>query len=505
MEKLALMPIFADGMILQRDRSFEIWGRAEGRVTVRLDGASASAQAENGRFRVTLPPHAAGTGCVLTAECGDERISLSDVCFGDVFMFSGQSNFETPCRRVLDVSEKEIAEADYPYIREYKINAGYSFDGPADGVTPGVWKRAGGAEIYDMSAPAFFFAKELYERSGVPIGIVLNAIGGSGIGSWMPRGALDEKQESFLARYFDLLSSPPPSPPPGAEDPAERWDREINRGEPEKRDGFFDVPGMTMGTALDGFCGSVWFYKEVRLDSEPEGDGFIYVGELIDSDETYVNGIKVGETGYRYPPRKYPVPAGILKKGKNEIKLRLVINGGQGGFIPEHPYWLRPGENGEKIPLSGRWEYAVEGRSEPPAFGGGMMPPAAVPTGLFNSAIAPLRGLRFRGVLWYQGESDTGEAAEYTGRFKAMIKGWREALDEDFGLICVEMPDYCDPITGTDPGWAEMQKVQRELPEHVSGCVTVSARDLGAPFELHPQYKKELGVRLAAAGRKLFY
>ncbi len=86
-----------------------------------------------------------------------------------------------------------------------------------------------------------------------------------------------------------------------------------------------------------------------------------------------------------------------------------------------------------------------------------------------------------------------------------MIKGWREALDEDFGLICVEMPDYCDPITGTDPGWAEMQKVQRELPEHVSGCVTVSARDLGAPFELHPQYKKELGVRLAAAGRKLFY
>jgi sialate O-acetylesterase len=64
------------------------------------------------------------------------------------------------------------------------------------------------------------------------------------------------------------------------------------------------------------------------------------LGELIDADKTYINGVKVGETGYRYPPRKYKVSAGLLREGINLIAVRLIIMSGAGGFVPEHPYYL---------------------------------------------------------------------------------------------------------------------------------------------------------------------
>lgn len=339
MSGLRLMPLFCSGLVLQRDREYEVWGKSELPVTVELDGARVSGEATDGKFRVKLPAHAAGVGFTMTVSAGSERLTVEDICFGDVFLFSGQSNFETPCRRVLDVSEAEIAASDFPFIREYKINAQYCFDGPAEEVAQGYWKKAQGADLQEMSAAAFFFAKELYLARQTPVGIVLNAIGGSGISSWMPYSALDESAKGFLDAFVrGDFKSPPPEEAIKA---AEKWNKETNRGEPTSRDGEFTVPGMTMGTPLDGMCGSVWFYKDVYLERKPEGEGMIYIGELIDSDQTYINGVQVGETGYRYPPRKYMLPEGILKQGNNEIKVRLLINGGQGGFIPEHPYWLR--------------------------------------------------------------------------------------------------------------------------------------------------------------------
>ena len=55
----------------------------------------------------------------------------------------------------------------------------------------------------------------------------------------------------------------------------------------------------------------------------------------MDSDETWINGVKVGQTPYQYPPRKYEIPEGLLKKGRNEVTVRLICENGHGRLTPD--------------------------------------------------------------------------------------------------------------------------------------------------------------------------
>lgn len=261
------------------------------------------------------------------------------------------------------------------------------------------------------------------------------------------------------------------------------------------------LPTMFAGEESGGFSGSIWFYKEVILEKNPGEDGFLYVGELIDSDTTYINGVPVGETAYRYPPRKYNFNASILHIGRNLIAVRLVIEKGCGGFITEHPYYLDTGD--EHIELAGEWSYIIEKTADYDSEEGFMA--QKLPTGLFRASILPLQGLSMKGILWYQGETNSGEPERYDEKFSAMMTCWREQLSKDLPVICVEMADYDDPITGSSEGWAEIQEMQRRAPEMTELCEVVSAKDLGAPFELHPQYKSRLGLRLAEKALDFIY
>ena len=81
----------------------------------------------------------------------------------------------------------------------------------------------------------------------------------------------------------------------------------------------------------------------------------MYLGTLVDGDETYFNGVKIGETGYRYPPRRYIIPKEIVNEGENIITVRLIITENTGEFIEDMPYYIED----ESLPLSGTWEYKV--------------------------------------------------------------------------------------------------------------------------------------------------
>jgi sialate O-acetylesterase len=65
------------------------------------------------------------------------------------------------------------------------------------------------------------------------------------------------------------------------------------------------------------------------------------LGRIKDADVTYINGTKVGNVTYEYPPRWYDVPAGILKEGKNVIAVRVSNGSGKGQFIADKPYYLK--------------------------------------------------------------------------------------------------------------------------------------------------------------------
>lgn len=503
--------IFSSGMVLQRDKECSIWGKETqaDKVQVILEGNTYEGDVTDGCFLVKIPAHEAATGCKITIS-GSSTIVLQDVCFGDVFYLSGQSNMELPVYRTRDVSAEEIDASDYPYIRQYRVTPQFQLcrENPPE-LPVQNWTRACGEELLQMSALGFYCAKRLYENKKIPIGLVLAAQGGSTIESWMPAELLKEfgdfekiyapfQGDGVLAKYLSGQEAHNAAWRTALEsDDDKNYPQAVPEGATE-----FTVPGMLLEKDGKGYEGIVWFFKEFTLEQEPEEDAFLYLGDLIDADQTFINGTLVGRTEYRYPPRKYPFDGKILKKGRNLICVRLIIEGGSGGFVAEHPYYVRSGN--EKIELSGTWKMVYGTKSQThldPGLRG-----QVIPTALFETSVRPLKDLACKGIWWYQGESNCDDPRRYDEKFSSMIAYWRNWFGEELPVVCVEMPDYQDPISGEQPeGWAPIQAQQRKAPEDVPNCAVTLGHDLWTPRELHPQRKSELGARLAETVETLIY
>ncbi|MBP5492137.1 MAG: hypothetical protein J6Y08_04770 [Clostridiales bacterium] len=508
---LKLARIFRDGMILQRRRPVSIWGCEDqcDRVAVRLQGTEYSAAVSDGKFLVELPSREAVENITIEIE-GSEKIVLQNVCFGDVFFLTGQSNMELPVYRTMDVSEEEIKNSNYPFIRQYRVTPQYRLSEEKEAELPDLpWTEATGEDLLQMSAAGFYCAKRIYEKEHIPIGLVLGAQGGSTIESWMPTdllskfGNYEEKFQPFLEdgalqKYLEenaLRNA-------AWRDALICDDEEIQRSQIPEDAEDFTVPGMILESLGNAYCGVLWFYKEFELKEEPSEDAFVYVGNLIDSDVTYINGVEVGTIGYRYPPRKYPFDGKILKKGRNLLSVRLILENGNGGLVDAHPYFIRSGN--EKIDLTGTWKMAKGTYCSSPFVPGYLG--QEIPTGLYKATVRPLRNFAFRGIWWYQGESNSDQPARYGEKLSGMIDAWRKLFKQDLPLLCIEMPNYTDPILGKQPeGWAEIQRQQREAEKNIPDCKVVSARDLFTPWELHPQRKSELGARMAEAAMQVYY
>lgn len=500
-------------MVLQRGRSNRLWGTCPqgAQLSAALDGQPCPTACADGRFSVTLPAQEASTGHIIEITCGDESLRLEDVCFGEVFLLSGQSNMQLEVNRVMDVSAAEVLAADYPLVRHFTVEPRYLFGRQAEEIVPAPWRKGVYPEVMGMSAAGFFFGRRMQEELDVPVGLVLNAMGGSTIEAWMPEELLEQFgdyaaqiKEFYDHDVFTARVS-------GEEKDNTDWHLALDREDEAASASAipadaepFTVPSMTFGTVLEGYSGSVWFYREVELESEPEGEGLLYLGDIVDSDRAYINGKLVGETAYRYPPRKYPVPAGLLKKGRNLIACRMVIKDSAGGFVPYHPYYLDTGA--QRIELAGQWLMKTETRAAHPA--PPVLFPPVLPTGLYNASLYPLRDMQFAGVLWYQGESNVTDPERYNEKFTVMMNSWRELLGQKLPVVCVELCDYIDPLsrdTEVPEDWRNMQRMQLRQPEFTADCAVARAHDLGEGLEIHPQRKQELGERLAQQALKLIY
>ncbi len=125
----------------------------------------------------------------------------------------------------------------------------------------------------------------------------------------------------------------------------------------------------------------VWYRKEIDLPASMTGKpAKVFLGRIVDADELYINGKSVGKTTYMYPQRRYPVPAGVLKAGKNVFVVRVTNNGGKGGFVPDKPYCIFAGA--DTVDLKGTWQYKVGLVNRPFAGGavaGAVQPGASMP------------------------------------------------------------------------------------------------------------------------------
>lgn len=513
-DPMKLSPLISDGMVLQRHAKIRLGGLTApgGPVRVTIGDVSAETVAgEDGAWSVTLDELQAGGPYEMVIAADEERV-IRDVLVGDVWVLGGQSNMELPVRRTLDRLADDVHGVRLPHIRQFAVPQVYNFHGPQRDVSGGRWTAATGDDVLDFSAVGFFFARSLHERYGVPVGLIQAAVGGTPVEAWMREETL--RQIGGYEEELDRLKDDAWVAAVQAQDARrnEEWYRSLNERDDGMNHGWHreelddadwetrDIPGSWRGGDLDGLYGAVWFRRELELPDEFAGmEAKLMLGTIVDADDTWINGVHVGSTAYRYPPRRYTVPAGVLKAGRNTIAVRVLTTHSTGEFVPDMPYKLVVG--GAEIGLAGAWRCRIGARTERLDMQTFFQ---YKPAGLYNGMIAPLKDVPVTGALWYQGESNAGRPAGYRELFREMVRDWRETWGIGaFPFLYVQLANF-DPGDDDPASWAPIREEQRLCLSVPNTAMTV-AIDVGEWNDLHPQDKKTVGERLALGARRLAY
>jgi sialate O-acetylesterase len=445
MGQLKISPLFSDGMILQHGISVPVSGESqpESHITLSFLGNDYKAQADkSGKWLVLLESHNPGGPYSMEISTSSDKISIKDIYFGDVWLCSGQSNMELPMRRVKDDFPQEWNSPN-PLIRQFSVPQEWDFSGPRQSLSGGSWKNAADS-IEEFSATAWFFAKQIFKTYNHPVGLILAAWGGTPIEAFMSAGALEGYPEKIALgkQYADTAFCESLTREKQAL--IETWNNELAAADsgltqgwqkPETDISTWDEIQLPGNFPIKGFCGAIWLCREFEVsESFASQEAKVWLGTIVDSDTVYINGVEVGNTAYRYPPRKYSIPAGVMRKGKNRIVIRVVCCNGDGGVTTGKPFriFAQGSESNNVIELKGTWKYRV-------GVSVGCRPQEFFlhrqPMGLFNAMIAPLLGFPLRGVLWYQGESNDSNPDEYAKLFTIMINDWRAKYQNAYSSL----------------------------------------------------------------------
>ena len=271
--------------------------------------------------------------------------------------------------------------------------------------------------------------------------------------------------------------------------------------------------------------GTVWLRQHINIDKVHAGKpARLLLGTLYDQDVTYLNGQQIGSTGYQYPPRRYDIPEGLLQEGDNVITIRFINKNGAVHFIPEKPYMLCFGDDRfsqnpmpkDVIPLSNQWRCHV-GVQMPPCPGGDVSL-QNLPTTLYNAVLHPLAPYAINGVVWYQGESNTGNPAPYADYLKKLMGRWRDRWqDQQMPFVIVQLANYDGrqqtgfprPIVyqeePVNSGWAQLREAQRTAAKADPYAELAVINDLGETVDIHPLRKKEVAARIGQCFDRLVY
>jgi sialate O-acetylesterase len=369
--------LLADHMVVQRGLPVHVWGMAAPHeaVSVTFRGETKSAAADDdGRWSVYLSPGDAGGPFQLIIKATNTLV-LNDILVGDVWVASGQSNMELPMTAVVN-AQTEIAAAQYPKIRLFMVKDKPS-DYPLENVESKGWAACTPEAVAASSAVAYFFARHLQQKLGVPIGLVESFWGGTPAESWTSLHALSA--DAALMPVFSARA------------------------------------------------------KTVAEESTT-----------------------------------------VLHQQREEREFQLAVEQAKA----------------ESKPLPWRqWH---------PDFA------AWAPAALYNGMIAPLTPFAIRGVIWYQGEANSGpdRAPLYARLFQTMIRDWRNAWGEgDFPFLFVQIANW---NTAPDGMWPEVRDAQRQALalKNTGMAVTI---DIGDPVDIHPKNKQDVGLRLALAARAIAF
>lgn len=443
---------------------------------------------------------------------GKNTISLKEILVGDVWFCSGQSNMVHQLN-IHDVTyAKDIAKANNPEIRQFWIPTLTNLHGPQKNLPAGSWKSAVGEDVRPFSAVAYFFAKKLYDKYHVPIGIINASVGGTPAEAWTSEEGLKDFSSLIstiqINKNIDDESNKGANrvkPTPINDDGLTEQKKWFDPSYVPKGWRTINIPGYWEDQGVKDLNGIVWYRREIDVPASMTGKtGRIFLGRIVDADELYINGKKIGSTTYMYPQRRYALPADVLKPGKNLVIIRVTNNAGKGGFVPDKPYCLFAGS--DTIDLKGTWLYKVGEVYRYLPAGGGDINAQNQPAALYNAMVAPEINYAIKGFCWYQGEANTSRAEEYAKLLPAMINDWRSKWNlGELPFLYVQLPGFMDyNYLPSESNWAKLREAQLKTLAVPNTAMTV-AIDLGEWNDIHPDNKKDVGERLALAAMQKAY
>lgn len=516
--KVQLPAFIGDNMVLQQKEKVKIWGTSTAvgkELSVNTSWNNKSYQVEvdqQGEWQVYLETPKYGGPYQITINDGDQLI-LKNILIGEVWFCSGQSNMEMPLAGWGKINnfEQEIKAANFPNIRILQIpKATANQPTTAVKVESGGWNAVTPERIPEFSATAYFFAREIYEKTGIPIGLIHSSWGGTIIEAWMSREAL-----SPFSTYTAAIEKiqRPDAQEIYAKDLAE-WNRVAEQQDQVKTAtqgewfapqldksswSTITIPSFFDSNLFPGMDGVVYFGKDVELPAHWQGKPLkLILGSIDDNDITYVNGTKVGETVGYDQIRKYTVPATANNGSLLHIAVRVFDGAGDGGIYGGTEQPRLEGPNGEQLSLVGDWKCKVGyDLAKLPTKPNAMEGPNR-PTVLYNAMVKPFVDFKIKGAIWYQGESNAdSKDAPYQQLLPALIQDWRKQWNnEKMPFYFVQLANFkAKSLTPQPSSWARLREAQRQtLKLPYTGMAVIT--DIGDAQDIHPKNKQDVGRRL---------
>ena len=537
--EVRLPQLFQSGMVMQRGKPIPVWGWADKgeQVTITFQKKTYTTTADDqGCWRIDLPKQKAGGPYTLKVKSDgvkSEKLTIDNILIGDVWLLSGQSNIDVTIERVYPQYVNEIDQFNNDQIRLFRVQNETSTHGVKDDIraTNINWKPLTKQNAWLFSAVGSFLGKRMFEKNKVPQGIIVNSWGGTPIEAWISKDSLQKDYPMLVKRMAIYESDNYVRAQMQANGAASRqWNEILEKADAVQdyiQPAFNDADWKTINQNDWSWrgTGSVWLRQHINIDKVHAGKpARLLLGTLYDQDVTYLNGRQIGSTGYQYPPRRYDIPEGLLKEGDNVITIRFINKNGAVHFIPQKPYMLCFGEDRfsqnplpkDVIPLGNEWKFHV-GAEMPPCPGGDVSL-QNLPTTLYNAVLYPLTPYAISGVVWYQGESNTGNPAPYADYLKKLMGCWRDRWqDQQMPFCIVQLANYDGrqqtgfprpivyPAEPVNSGWAQLREAQRTAAKADPYAELAVINDLGESVDIHPLRKKEVAERIGLCFDRLVF
>ncbi len=518
--QLSVAGIFNDNMILQQNAKNNIWGKATAGNTVNVIFRNIKYSCKtnvDGNWTLKIDAGKAGKAGDLIISTASEKTIFKNILVGEIWLCSGQSNMDLTLNEFKDVYKDEINTAKNDNIRYAVIEKKVDNRENKNVMLRKKWTAINPISVVECSAVGYFYAKKLYERLHIPIGLINVAWSGTPAQAWVDSNTLNGF-EAYKKIYENEISKINFT----TLDITKTQNEELFKTDKKESTVQFQKNLET------GFDDSKWQHTTLPKSWEESGlakvDGIgayrilfemptgvslknamLKLPAIDDEDSTFVNGKFIGTTNVWNKKRVYSIADGILKEGKNIINIWVNDTGGGGGFESDTAHFFVEAGN-KKYQLQGDAKFILLAQKKLLFNSINEYDLQNQPSVLFDAMIAPLLPYTFKGVIWYQGESNADNYIEYRSLFPALIKNWRSRFSNgEFPFLYAQLSSY-NP-GGKEPeisNWAflrEAQTMTLALPKTGMAVTT----DIGDLLDIHPKKKKQVGERLASLAFKNVY